>query len=51
MTVAQKLEKNGVITYMSTDSTTLSSLAVNSGKQVSVDTNGEEYAREREYKT
>lgn len=51
MSVAQKLYENGLITYMRTDSTNLSSLAVNTAKQVIIDTYGEEYSKVRQYKT
>lgn len=51
MRIAQKLYENGLITYMRTDSTNLSALAINSIKQVISGTYGNEYSKVRQYKT
>ncbi|MBA3757641.1 type I DNA topoisomerase [Candidatus Saccharibacteria bacterium] len=51
MTVAQKLYEHGHITYMRTDSTNLSQLAVNAAKEYVVATYGEKYSRPTQYKT
>ena len=51
MRVAQSLYERGLITYMRTDSTNLSSLAINTAKQFIIDNFGPEYSRPRQYKT
>lgn len=51
MRIAQKLYEDGLITYMRTDSTNLSSLAINSIKQVICQSFGAEYSKVRQYKT
>ena len=51
MSVAQKLYEQGLITYMRTDSTNLSGLAINSAKKFIIDNFGEEYSKVRQYKT
>lgn len=51
MRIAQKLYESGLITYMRTDSTNLSQLAINSIKQAVVENFGEEYSNVRQYKT
>ena len=51
MRTAQALYEKGLITYMRTDSTNLSSLAINASKDYIVSTYGESYSRPRQYKT
>ena len=51
MSIAQKLYEHGLITYMRTDSTNLSSLAINTAKQFICNNFGEEYSRVRQYRT
>ncbi len=51
MRIAQSLYERGLITYMRTDSTNLSSLAVNSAKAFIGDNFGPEYSHPRQYKT
>ena len=51
MSIAQKLYEQGLITYMRTDSTNLSGLAINSAKKFIVENFGEEYSKVRQYKT
>ena len=51
MSVAQKLYEQGLITYMRTDSTNLSGLAINAAKKFICDNFGEEYSKVRQYKT
>ncbi|MBR6054964.1 MAG: type I DNA topoisomerase [Bacteroidales bacterium] len=51
MRVAQSLYERGLITYMRTDSTTLSSLAINTTAKYISDTWGPSYSRPRQYKT
>ena len=51
MSIAQKLYEQGLITYMRTDSTNLSGLAINSAKKFITDNFGEEYSKVRQYKT
>ena len=51
MRVAQTLYERGLITYMRTDSTNLSSLAVNTAKAFISENFGPEYSRPRQYKT
>ena len=47
MSIAQKLYENGYITYMRTDSTNLSSLALGTAKKFICDNFGEEYSKMR----
>lgn len=51
MRVAQSLYERGLITYMRTDSTNLSGLAINTAKAFILDNFGEEYSKTRQYKT
>ena len=51
MSVAQRLYEHGLITYMRTDSTNLSSLAINTAKQFICENFGEDYSKVRQYKT
>ena len=51
MRVAQSLYERGLITYMRTDSTNLSSLAVNTSREFIRDNYGEQYSHPRQYKT
>ncbi len=51
MSIAQRLYESGLITYMRTDSTNLSSLAINTAKQFICDNFGEEYSQVRQYRT
>ena len=51
MSIAQKLYEHGLITYMRTDSTNLSSLAINTAKQFICDNFGAEYSKVRQYRT
>ncbi len=51
MSVAQKLYENGLITYMRTDSTNLSGLALNTAKEYILNTFGPQYHKLRQYKT
>ena len=51
MNIAQKLYEAGYITYMRTDSTNLSSLAINTSKKFILEHFGEEYLQTRQYKT
>jgi DNA topoisomerase-1 len=51
MTVAQRLYEEGNITYMRTDSTNLSGLAINAAKDYIIKTYGEKYHQLRQYKT
>ena len=51
MSAAQKLYEKGLITYMRTDSTSLSSLALNTIAQEIKENYGEEYHNLRQYKT
>ena len=51
MSVAQKLYEQGLITYMRTDSTNLSGLAIGAAKKFIADNFGEEYSKVRQYKT
>ena len=51
MRIAQGLYERGLITYMRTDSTNLSSLALNSSKQFITENFGEKYSKTRQYKT
>ena len=51
MRIAQGLYERGLITYMRTDSTNLSSLALGTAKKFIVDNFGEEYSHTRQYRT
>ena len=51
MRIAQGLYERGLITYMRTDSTNLSSLAINTAKRFIFDNFGEEYSHVRQYRT
>ena len=51
MSTAQKLYEAGLITYMRTDSTNLSSLAVNTIKDTVVNLYGDRYSKVRAYQT
>ena len=51
MRIAQKLYESGLITYMRTDSTNLSQMAINSIKKSICENFGEEYSKTRQYKT
>jgi len=51
MTVAQKLYEAGKITYMRTDSTNLSKLALSKSREVIVSSFGEKYSKTRQFKT
>lgn len=51
MSIAQKLYEEGLITYMRTDSTNLSTLAIGVAKQYITDTFGAEYSKTRQFKT
>ena len=50
MSIAQKLYEQGLITYMRTDSTNLSGLAIGAAKNFICDNFGEEYSKVRQYK-
>lgn len=51
MRTAQSLYERGLITYMRTDSTNLSALALGTAKQFITDNYGPEYSNPRQYKT
>ena len=51
MRLAQSLYERGLITYMRTDSTNLSSLALGTSKKFILDNFGPEYSRSRQFKT
>lgn len=51
MSIAQKLYESGFITYMRTDSTNLSTLALGTAKKYICENFGEEYSKTRQYKT
>lgn len=51
MRIAQGLYERGLITYMRTDSTNLSSLALGTAKSYITETYGEQYSHPRQYKT
>ncbi len=51
MTLAQRLYESGAITYMRTDSTNMSDLALNSMKSFILNEFGEQYHQYRQYKT
>ena len=50
MSIAQKLYEQGLITYMRTDSTNLSNLAIGTAKKFICDNFGEEYSKVRQYR-
>ena len=51
MRIAQGLYERGLITYMRTDSTNLSGLAINTAKKYIIENYGAEYSHVRQYKT
>lgn len=51
MSIAQRLYESGLITYMRTDSTNLSELALNTAKRCIENLYGSKYAKRRTYKT
>ena len=51
MRVAQQLYERGLITYMRTDSTNLSGLAISTAKKYITENFGPEYSKVRQYKT
>lgn len=51
MTLAQRLYEHGHITYMRTDSTNLSNLAINAAGKYITEKYGKEYAQTRQYQT
>lgn len=51
MMIAQQLYEKGLITYMRTDSTNLSSLAIGTAKNFIIEKFGQEYSQVRNYKT
>ena len=51
MRIAQQLYERGLITYMRTDSTNLSGLAISTAKNFIVGQFGEEYSHPRQYRT
>ena len=51
MRIAQNLYERGLITYMRTDSTNLSGLAINTAKQFIAENYGEQYSHVRQFKT
>ena len=51
MRLAQTLYEKGLITYMRTDSTNLSSLALGTSKEFIIENFGEEYSHPRQYRT
>jgi len=51
MRIAQSLYERGLITYMRTDSTNLSTLALGTAKKFIIDNFGEEYSHPRQYRT
>lgn len=51
MSIAQRLYEAGLITYMRTDSTNLSKLALNTAKKCIDQMYGQEYSKTRQYKT
>ena len=51
MTLAQRLYEDGNITYMRTDSTTLSTLAIGAAEQLIKKEYGEQYHQRRQFKT
>lgn len=51
MRIAQQLYERGLITYMRTDSTNLSSLAINTAREFIIGNYGEQYSKVRQYRT
>ncbi len=51
MTLAQRLYENGDITYMRTDSTTLSTLAISAAEKQIKSAYGDKYHKQRQFKT
>jgi len=51
MRIAQSLYERGIITYMRTDSTNLSKLAIGTAKEFIINNFGEEYSHPRQFKT
>ena len=51
MSIAQRLYESGFITYMRTDSTNLSSLAINTAREYITETFGAGYSKPRQYRT
>ncbi len=51
MVIAQRLYESGLITYMRTDSTNLSSMAISTAKEAITSMYGVEYSQPRNYKT
>ena len=51
MRIAQSLYERGIITYMRTDSTNLSKLAIGTSKEFIINNFGEEYSHPRQFKT
>jgi DNA topoisomerase I len=51
MSVAQKLYEGGKITYMRTDSTNLSNLAISKSREAIISEFGEKYSKTRQFKT
>lgn len=51
MVIAQRLYENGLITYMRTDSTNLSSLAIGTAKKTITSMYGAQYSQPRNYRT
>jgi DNA topoisomerase-1 len=51
MTIAQKLYESGKITYMRTDSTNLSKLALAKSREMIISQYGEKYSKTRQFKT
>lgn len=51
MRIAQQLYERGLITYMRTDSTNLSSLALGTSKEFIIENFGEAYSHPRQYRT
>ena len=51
MRLAQSLYERGLITYMRTDSTNLSTLALGTSKKFIIDNFGEEYSHSRQFRT
>ena len=51
MRIAQQLYERGLITYMRTDSTNLSGLAINTAKAFITENYGKDYSHVRQYKT
>ncbi len=51
MMVAQRLYENGHITYMRTDSVNLSSLAINTSREVIMEQVGDKYVKTRQFST